>query len=131
MTIVDTDILIDLFHGNAKAFEFIASKLASDEETTISVVTLTELLGGMRSGEEEKTENLLDMFRVLHIDEAIGRKAAHYLRLYRRTHRIDLGDAFVAATAAYYEATVATRNARHYPMKDEILMLIPYERGRS
>lgn len=130
MKLIDTDIAIDHFHGNQSAREFFAQALASGEPLYISVVTLTELLAGMRSGEEELTEKLLSLFTVIDVDNAIGRKAAEYLRQYSRSHKMDLGDALIAATAAIMGAELATRNIKHYPMND-IQISPPYERGRK
>ena len=59
MKLIDTDIAIDHFHGNELAREFFARTLAAGEPLYISVVTLTELLAGMRPGEEQVTERLL------------------------------------------------------------------------
>ena len=52
MKIVDTDILIDHFHGHRAAMDYLAQYLSTGGELALSVVTVTELLGGMRSGEE-------------------------------------------------------------------------------
>jgi hypothetical protein len=130
MKLIDTDIAIDHFHGNQSAREFFAQVLASGDPLYISVVTLTELLAGMRSGEEELTEKLLSLFTVIDVDNAIGRKAGKYLRQYSRSHKLDLGDALIAATTAMMGAELVTRNIKHYPMKD-IRITAPYERGRK
>ncbi|HRV91679.1 MAG TPA: type II toxin-antitoxin system VapC family toxin [Anaerolineae bacterium] len=128
MQLIDTDILIDHFHGNPSALEFLAQQLEGGEPLVLSVITVTEFLAGMRSGEEAKTEALLALFTLLDIDEPIARQAGAYLRQYRRSHRIDLGDALIAATANVFGASVVTRNTKHYPMTD-IKIVTPYQRG--
>lgn len=125
---IDTDILIDHFHGHRAALNFLAGQLDENEPLALSVVTLTEFTGGMRPGEEARTEQLLALFTLLDIDPAIARQAGDYLRRFRRSHRIDLGDALIAATARTLGATVVTRNVKHYPM-DDIDILTPYQRG--
>jgi predicted nucleic acid-binding protein len=129
MKLIDTDIAIDHFHGNRSARDFFEQALSSGEPLLISVVTLTELLAGMRSNEEDLTEKLLTLFTVMEVDVNIGRKAGAYLRKFARSHNVDLGDALIAATAAVTGADLVTRNVKHYPMTD-IRVLIPYERGR-
>ena len=129
MKIIDTDILIDHFHNNKPALSCIRELSDADEQIAISVVTVAELLGGMRDGEEAKTERLLGLFDILSVDEAVSRHASIYLRKFRRSHRIDFGDAMIAATAFLYGAELLTRNIKHYPMTD-ILVTAPYERGR-
>src|SRR3990172_8106104 len=48
MKLIDTDIVIDHFHGHRAALEYFAETLAGGEALAISVVTLAELTGGMR-----------------------------------------------------------------------------------
>lgn len=130
MKLIDTDIAIDHFHGHQAAQDYFAETLAGGESLAISVVTLTELMAGMRSGEEVRTEGLLNLFVLLEIDETVGRKAGEYLREFARSHRLELGDALIAACAAISGAELVTRNTKHYPMTD-IQVISPYQRGRS
>ena len=129
MKLIDTDIAIDHFHRHQAALDYFTNTAASGEPLAISAVTLTELAGGMRPGEEVRTERLLDLFTVLDVDEAIGRQAGAYLRQFRHSHQLELGDALIAATAALHGAELVTRNAKHYPMTD-VQVVVPYERGR-
>jgi predicted nucleic acid-binding protein len=128
MKLIDTDILIDHFHGNHDALDFIASELAAGEVLAISVVNLSEILSGSRPGEEERTERLIALFKVLEVDQQIGRKAGDYLRRFHISHNLELGDALVAATANLHGSELATRNLKHYPM-DDIRVSSPYQRG--
>ena len=127
--VIDTDILIDHFHGNASATSFIREALLRGDELVISVATVAEMLAGMRPGEVEVTDSLLSLFRVYPADESIARTAGDFLNRYGRQHKLDLGDALIAATAYATGATLYTRNVRHYPMS-EIVVDVPYERGR-
>jgi predicted nucleic acid-binding protein len=127
--LIDTDVLIDHFHGHQAALDFITQQLLDGEPLAISVVTVTEFSGGMRPGEEERTQYLLSLFTILEVDQAIAWKAGEYLRQFRGTHRVELGDALIAATAQQAEAELVTRNIKHYPMPD-LVILVPYERGR-
>ena len=129
MKLIDTDILIDHFHGHQAALDFLARQLGDNESLALSVVTLTEFTGGMRPGEEARTEQLLALFTLLDVNPIIARQAGDYLRRYRRSHRIDLGDALIAATAKSLGVPVVTRNIKHYPM-DDIKILTPYQRGQ-
>ncbi|MBU2611001.1 MAG: type II toxin-antitoxin system VapC family toxin [Chloroflexi bacterium] len=129
MKVIDTDILIDHFHGHEASKTFIRDLLLSGESLTISVATVTELLAGIRSGEEERTEALLALFAIQPADEPIARLAGSYLNQYGAPHRLDLGDALIAATARHMDAVLYTRNDRHYPMGD-IVVKVPYTRGK-
>ena len=129
MKLVDTDVAIDHFHGHQAAMDYFAETLAAGEVLAISVITLTELASGMRPGEEARTERLLSLFNVIDVNEVIGRQAAAYLRQFRRSHNLELGDALIAATALQTGADLVTRNLKHYPMTD-IRVVAPYERGQ-
>lgn len=127
MKLIDTDVAIDHFHGHHAARDYFAEALAAGDVLAISVVTLTELMAGMRPGEEVRTEKLLDLFVLLDVDEAIGRKAGEYLREFGSSHHLEFGDALIAASTALNEAELITRNLKHYPMTD-IHIASPYRR---
>ena len=126
--VIDTDVLIDHFHNNHLATAFIQQTVLEGKTIFISVVTVTEILAGLRSGEENATEALLSLFTIRNVDENIARMAGYYLNQYRKSHKIDLGDALIAATAKTTGSALYTRNSRHYPMLD-IDVRIPYQRG--
>ena len=129
MRLVDTDILIDHFHGVNAATEFVAQCLLDDGELLISIVSVTEILAGMRQEEQEQTEELLALFTIVAADETIARIAGSYLNQFK-ARAMDLGDALIAATAKQFNAELVTRNERHYPMQD-ISIHVPYMRGRK
>ncbi len=126
--VFDTDILIDHFHNAVKATDFIRNAVLSGEVLYISTATVAEILAGARPGEEEATEALFSLFQMYPADEHVARVAGKYLQQYARSHRLDLGDALLAATARVTNAVLCTRNVRHYPMPD-VQILVPYERG--
>lgn len=130
MKLIDTDVAIDHFHGHRQAFEYFTQTLAEGEILAMSVVSLTEILAGMREGEQEQTEKLFSLFVLLEIDEEIARKAGEYLNKHRAPNRIELADALIAATAFVAGAEVVTRNLKHYPMGD-VRVAVPYERGNK
>ncbi|MBI5293742.1 MAG: type II toxin-antitoxin system VapC family toxin [Chloroflexi bacterium] len=130
MKLIDTDVAIDHFHGHRAALEYFAEALAAGETLAVSVVTVAELGGGMRPGEEERTERLYGLFTVLEINRDISLKAGAYLRQFRRSHNLELGDALIAATAGHFNAELVTRNLKHYPMSD-VQVIVPYERGQA
>ena len=130
MRLVDTDVLIDHFHGVTAATEYVSSALLEDGELFISIISIAEILTGIRQGEEDDTEALLALFSIVEADEAIARLAGKYLNEFQKSHALDLGDALIAASAKVLDAELVTRNARHYPMQD-LALRVPYERGRK
>jgi len=64
----------------------------------------------------------------LTIDDLIAYQAGAYLRQFRHSHKLELGDVLIAATAKIHQAEIITRNNKHYPMSD-IAIIVPYQRG--
>ena len=130
MQVIDTDILIDHFHGISAATEYIASALLAEGELFISVVSVSEMLAGMRPEEKTATEELLALFTIQPVGEAIARTAGAYLYEFAKSHHLELGDCLIAATAKFLGAELITRNIKHYPMKD-VVVRIPFENQRK
>ena len=69
----------------------------------------------MRAGEEKGIAALFAGLDAVTVDATTGELAGERLRRYRRTHRLELGDALIAASATQYGERLATFNRRHYP----------------
>jgi hypothetical protein len=117
--LVDSDVLIEVSRGRDQDILTKWGELSeSDSPILYSPVTAAELWAGARPREHEALEKL---FRALHcvpIDNATGQLAGGYLRQFRSSHNVELGDALIAAAAALNGADLWTRNRKHYPMKE-------------
>jgi predicted nucleic acid-binding protein len=117
--LVDTDILIEVARGRNLDVLTEWDQLGNSESTVIySPVTAAELWAGVRTREEPALSSLLDALVAVAIDVSIGRRAGDYLRLFAKSHALEVGDALIAATAVANNAALWTRNRKHYPMKD-------------
>lgn len=84
-----------------------------------SVLTRTEVIAGVRTHEEAGVAALLAAFAWLPVESAIADRAGRYAQRYSRSHRgIDVVDFVIAATADVANATLLTRNIKHFPMFD-------------
>lgn len=63
-------------------------------------------------------ELLFDVLVCLPLDKAVARLGGDYLRQFAKSHRLQLGDALIAATASIHRLQLWTRNRKRYPMKD-------------
>ncbi|MCV7192778.1 type II toxin-antitoxin system VapC family toxin [Mycolicibacterium brumae] len=116
MRLVDSDVLIAHLRGVAPARDWLLAARA-EGPLAISVVSITELIGGMVSAERREVWRLLATFRAEPVTEIIARRAGDFMREYRRSHTgIGLGDYLIAATADINGYEPATFNVRHFPM---------------
>lgn len=116
MKLVDSDVLIAHLRGVEAARDWLASARTGGP-LAISVVSIAELVGGMRTAERREVWRLLAVFRTEPVTEIIARRAGDMMRRYRRSHqKIGLGDYFIAATADVKGMEPATLNVRHFPM---------------
>ena len=123
--LIDSDILIDHLRKEKNAFNFLEAEIEKGSLLFLSVISRTEIYAGMRKGEEEIVCNLFDVITPVNVDTTIADKAGEYLRKFSKSHALNIGDAIIAATASEMGLSLATRNLKHYPMKD-ILVLSPY-----
>jgi len=123
--LIDSDILIDHLRKEKKALEFLDTEIEKGSLLFLYVISRAEIYTGMRKGEEEVVSSLFEIITSVNVDATIADKAGEYLRKFSKSHALNIGDAIIAATASEMELSLATRNLKHYPMKD-ISVLKPY-----
>ena len=111
--LVDTDVLIWYLRGNEGA----RSEIHNIGAFSVSVVTQIELVQGMRNRRElaafRRTALELRM-SVLQIDCSISSHAAFLVEEHFLSHRLELADALIAATALSRGEPLLTGNVKHY-----------------
>ena len=117
--LVDSDVLIEVSRGRDQDTLAKWEELARSEHHVLySPVTAAELWAGARPREHEALSNLFRALLCVPIDDETGRRAGDYLRDYRKSHGVELGNALIAATAVLNNAELWTRNRKPYPMRD-------------
>lgn len=112
----DTTILIAHLRGDERATQLISSAVAAGAAHA-SVLSRTELEGGMRSGERTTVARLFSALEMATVTDAIAARGGEHLRRFRRSHSgIDVVDYLLAATAEHLGAELMTFNVRHFPM---------------
>ena len=115
MILFDTTILIAHLRGDGRATAALSTQPRS--ERLASVLSRTEVEGGMRSGERRDVSALFGTLTLVPVSDAIARRAGEHLRSFRRSHvGIDLVDYIIGATAELHSADLATLNVKHFPM---------------
>ena len=117
--LVDSDILIEVSRGRDSTILAKWMELSeSDALILFSPVTAAELWAGARLSEYPKLEALFDALVCVPADASVGRRAGEYLRRYRKSHSVELGDALIAAGTVASGGQLWTRNRKHYPMPE-------------
>ena len=116
--LIDSDILIEVSRDRDAGLVTKWDSLARSQAVLVcSPVTVAELWHGARPQEHKILEDLFAVIQCVPIDLEIGRRAGDYLRVFAKSHSVELGDALIAATASLHGLELWTRNRRHYPMK--------------
>ena len=117
--LIDSDILIEVSRARDSAILAEWHELSGGNVGVFcSPVTVAELWHGARPHEEKVLTTLFHAIHCIPIDAVLGKIAGDYLRQYAKSHRVELGDALIAAAASIHDLDLWTRNRKHYPMKD-------------
>lgn len=119
MTIlVDSDVLIEVTRARDSAtLERWADLTESEDVVLCTPVSVAELWHGARPSDHKVLRDLFRSLVCVPLDAVTGTQAGEYLRTYHKSHGLELGDALIAAAAVQHNATLWTRNRKHYPMK--------------
>lgn len=120
MIMVDTDILIWILRGNEDMKgQFLNIAESTNGLVFITPVQISEIYSGLRRGEKNRTDLLLNSLLKIEIDERTGRLSGDYIRQYKKSHNVTLADSLIAAAAYLNNLKLWTLNKKHYPMYKE------------
>ncbi len=110
--LIDTNVLIDHLRGDAQATALLRDVETGRVRASISVITESEVLSSPRLNPQQlrQIEALLSLFPTV----AVTSRVAHLAARFRRLYQIELPDALIAATATIANATLVTRNLKHF-----------------
>lgn len=112
--VLDTSVLVDHLRTSTPATEYLASL---DARPTCSEISRIEVIQGLRSSERRAAHRLFALIAWVPVSESIARRAGELGRRWRRSHPgIGVADLAIAATAEAIDASLATRNVKHFPM---------------
>ena len=125
ITIVDSDILIDVARGETDAINCLL-RLEQTSALAISVVSQMELIVGCRNKKElQDLEKFLNRYEILKIDDRISERAVDLLTQYFLSHGLLIADGLIAATALIHNEAFITKNQRDFRFIAD-LNLLPY-----
>jgi predicted nucleic acid-binding protein len=111
--IIDTDVLVWELRGNEKAKAIIHANIPF----SISVVTYTEIIQGMR--EKKEMNSVIKQLSkwnvdIIQISKDISTRAMIYVEQYFLSNSMELADALIAATCINNSEILITANEKHY-----------------
>ena len=126
MTLVDTDVLIDIQRGHPPALAWFAGLT---ELPAVAGFVVMELVQDARNAREVR--RALKLVAPLHIvwpTEADCARALSDFTVYHLSHALGLLDALIAACAVGLSATLYTFNDKHYRSVPGLMTAQPYTR---
>jgi len=122
LSLIDTDVMIDLSRGNVDA----ANYLDSLSDPAISIVTAQELIVGARDKRDlNAIDSLVSTYRVIQLDAAIGQLAYELLKRYAKSDGLRTFDSLIAATAIERDCALVSRNRKHFGMIEGLRLEVP------
>ncbi|RYY15602.1 MAG: type II toxin-antitoxin system VapC family toxin [Cytophagaceae bacterium] len=122
--LLDSDVLIDYLRQRPLAVAYLRTLPIVP---LLSAIVVAELFSGVRDGQERtQLEAFIRACRVVPVDEQIAMQAGLLRRQYRLSHRPELPDMLIAATALAHNATLVTLNAKHFSMLPDVV--VPYQK---
>ncbi len=115
--LIDTSVLIDHLRGNEAACRLLVDAVRAGDQLWSVTVVRTEVLAGMRKGEEEATFALLEQLQWADVTVETADRAGALARRYLKSHPgIDTIDSIIAAAAEQLGAVLKTQNVKYFPM---------------
>ena len=112
MILLDTNILIEILKDNRKTIEQVQSL---NQTLAISSITVMELYYGARNKTEvNKLEKFVSLFEIIHLNEAISSHATRLVKTYAKSHKLDIPDSLIAATALVSRVALLTYNTKDF-----------------
>jgi len=119
--LVDTDIIINYLRGGDNARDFIMTIIEGGTSGFFSVITEAELLSGSRNADDNfAIYSVLDCMEAIVVERNIAATAGRLRQKYYSTHKTELPDAIIVATANEYGLVLATANEKHFNVFEEI-----------
>lgn len=117
MVVLDTNIIIDHLRQSQDKLTYLRelTEKLTDEEFTISIISIQELYEGKSTKNETSQKKLLrtiSSFRILSYTYEVAKFAGEIAR--DSISKLDLADAAIAATAIVNKASLATLNKKDF-----------------
>ena len=120
--LLDTDFAFELLHKNEDAENFI--ELNNYSIIAISSITFYEMIKSCINKTQliNLRKQLPQFFYPIPVEVEISNLTGNLLSTYHLSHDLKINDAFIAATAIYYDIEFATCNTKHFQFIPTLLL---------
>lgn len=113
MIVLDTNILIEVFKGNEEIINAVID--AGPDNISLSSISAMELYyGALNKLELQRIRKYLGSFRIIHISVDISETATTLITRYAKSHKLQIPDALIAATAIELQSELFTLNTKDF-----------------
>ena len=122
MVIFDTNILIEIYRGNAAMRQSVRE--IGNGIFYISSITFAEfIIGAKNKADLAQIEKDLSKYTVISVNAEISKIFIKLYRTFVLSHRPGIADTLIAATALYYDLPIFTLNKKHFEFIPGIQLL--------
>jgi predicted nucleic acid-binding protein len=122
MTLVDTNIFIELFKGNTEVLQRI--QMLGPENIGLSAITEMELYcGALNKLELQRIKKHIRAFQLFHITQEVSERSSLLVARYAKSHGLQIPDAIIAATALEHLSPLFTLNTKDFRFIDGIQLV--------
>ncbi len=112
MILLDTNVLIEILKNNQKTLEKVQSFHVTLAILSISVMEL--YYGALNKVELNKLEKFVSLFNIVQLNENISTQATKLVKMYAKSHNLDIPDSLIASTALTNECKLFTYNVKDF-----------------
>ena len=124
--LLDSDAIIDYFAAFPGTVALLDELMERGDTLCVCDVVIAEVYSGIAPKDRQDADLYLDSLEFVATSRASARVAGEWRYAFARQGiKLPTTDAIVAATAREDAATVITGNARHFPMPEVSLLLLP------
>ena len=124
LVLCDTNVFINFFNGNEETAA-IFKKLGAGR-ILIPSVTVMELYQGMgNKAELNNMKKKIKNYSILHFDMEVSGLAIEYINKFSLSHKLQIPDAIIAATAVTFELPLFTYNLKDFGYIPGIILYKP------
>lgn len=124
MILCDTNIFIHAFNGDEKTISVLGE--IGYENVILSSITVMELYQGMGNKEELAVmKKRIRYYDVIGINEEVSSLAAQFIEQYALSHRLQIPDAIIGATAVVHQIDLYTYNIKDFHYLPDIKIYDP------